>query len=102
MVEVQILKAPLERTVRGLPVHWRNLAPTLTAQFVPARVDVTVRGIREDLNRIGADDLSAYVDVSGVGVGEYSLPVRVESVREAGVTQIEPSMVKVRITRDKN
>jgi YbbR domain-containing protein len=102
MVEVQILKAPLERTVRGLPVHWRNLAPNLTAQFVPARVDVTARGSREDLNRIGIDELSAYVDVSGVGVGEYSLPVHVESVRDAGVTQIEPSTVTVRITRDKN
>jgi len=46
--------------------------------------------------------LSAYVDVSGIGIGEYSLAVHVDSVREAGVTQIEPSMVTVRITRDKN
>jgi YbbR domain-containing protein len=102
MVEVQILRAPLERTFRGLPVHWRNLAPNLTAQFVPARVDVTARGSREELNRLGADDLNAYVDVSGIGVGEYSLPVHVDSVREAGVTQIEPPMVTVRITRGKN
>jgi YbbR domain-containing protein len=102
MVEVQILPAPLERTFRGLPVHWRNLASNLTAQFVPARVDVTARGSREELNRLGAGDLSAYVDVSGLGAGEYSLPVRAESMREVGVTQIEPSMVKARIIRDKN
>jgi YbbR domain-containing protein len=102
VVEVQIVRAPLERTVRGLPVHWRNLNANLTAQFVPATVDVVVRGSREALNRIGAGDLTAYVDLSGVGAGEYALPVRAESTREAGVTEIDPAMVKVRITRDKN
>lgn len=103
IVDVQIVPAPLERTVRGLPVHWRNLAPKLIAQFTPESVDVSVRGSREALNRIGADDVSAYVDVMGLGPGEYSLPVRAESTHsEAGVSQIEPSMVQLRITSDKN
>jgi YbbR domain-containing protein len=102
IVDVQIVPAPLERTVRGLPVHFRNLSPNLTAQFVPPTVDVAVRGNRGNLNRIGADDLSAYVDLAGVGAGEYSLPIRVESERDVGVTEITPSMVKTRITRDKN
>jgi YbbR domain-containing protein len=101
-VAVQILPAPIERNLRGLPVRWRNLASNLTAQFVPATVDVTVRGGRESMNRISRDDLSAYVDVSGMGAGEYLLPVHVESTREAGVTEMEPSTVTVRITRDKN
>ena len=34
-VDVQILPAPLERTVRDRPVHLRNLAPNLTAQAMP-------------------------------------------------------------------
>jgi len=102
VVDVQIVPAPLERNVRGLPVHWRNLAPNLIAQFVPATVDVMVRGNREGLSRMRADDLIAFVDVAGVGAGEYLLPVRVESTREAGVTEIDPSAVKVRITRDKD
>ena len=72
------------------------------AQFVPATVDVMVRGNREGLSRMRADDLIAFVDVAGVGAGEYLLPVRVESTREAGVTEIDPSAVKVRITRDKD
>jgi YbbR domain-containing protein len=102
VVEVQILPAPLERTVQRLPVHWRHLSPNLIAQFTPVTVDVTVRGSREGLNQIGADDLRAYVDLSGLGVGEYSLPIHAESDREAGVTHIEPPMVQVRITRDKD
>ena len=68
-----------------------------------AAVDVNVRGTREGLNRIGVDDVSAFVDVTGLGAGEYSLPVHAESARpEAGVFQIEPSTVQVRITSDKN
>ena len=100
VADVQILPAPLERTVHALPVHWRHLSPNLTAQFKPVTVDVTVRGNREGLNRLGADDLSAYVDLSGLGAGDYSLPIHAESDREAGVTHIEPAMAQVRITRD--
>jgi YbbR domain-containing protein len=103
VVDVQILPAPFERVIRGLPVRWRNLSPNLVLQFSPVAVDVNVRGARESLNRIGADDLAAFVDVMGLGTGEYSLPVRAESARtEAGVFQIEPSKVQVRITSDKN
>jgi YbbR domain-containing protein len=103
VVDVEILPAPLEHTVRGLPVRWRHLSPNLVLRFVPAVVDVGVRGTRESLNRIGADDISAFVDVTGLGAGEYSLPVMAESARtEAGVYQIQPSKVQVRITSDKN
>ncbi|MEP7308307.1 MAG: CdaR family protein [Acidobacteriota bacterium] len=103
VVDVQILTAPLERVVHGLPVRWRNLSPNLVLRFTPVVVDISVRGTRESLNRIGADDLSAFVDVMGLGAGDYSLPVRAESARtEAGVFQIEPSKVQVRITSDKN
>jgi YbbR domain-containing protein len=102
VVEVEILPAPLERTVRGLPVRWRQLSPKLTAQFTPPTVDVTVRGNREALGRLTPDDVRAYVDLSEVGPGEYSRPVHAESMREAGVTRIDPSIVQVRITRDKD
>lgn len=96
-VEVQILPAPVERTLRGVPVHWRNLAPALSAQFMPSTVDISVRGSREGLNRFGLDDVSVFVDVMGLGVGEYSLPVHAESQREAGISRIEPDTVQVRI-----
>lgn len=101
-VEVEIVPAPFERIVRSLPVHWRQLPPNLTAQFVPATVDVTVRGDRDAVDRIGADEVSAYVDLSGVGAGEYARPVHAESTRNAGVTRIQPPTVQVRITRDKD
>ncbi len=102
VVDVQILPAPAERAVRDLPVHWRNLPSNLVAHFTPSTVDVSVRGTREGLNRLGSDEVSAYVDLSGLGTGEYPVPVRAAVAGQAGVTRIEPAMVQVRITSGKN
>jgi YbbR domain-containing protein len=96
-VAVEIVPAPLERTVRNLPVHLRHLSATLTAQSIPATVDVTVRGSRVALSRVGPDEINAYVELSGLGAGQYTLQVRADATREAGIVRVEPSMVRVRI-----
>ena len=101
-VSLKIAPGPMERTVRGLPVRLRNLGPRLSAQAVPAIVDVGVRGSRDIINRIGGDDLAAYVDVNGLGEGEYMLAVHADTPERAGITRIEPATVQVRITSVKN
>jgi YbbR domain-containing protein len=97
MVTVQIVPAPLERSLRGRPVHLRNVPGTLEAQAVPSAVDLTLRGSREALARVESDDIVAYVDLAGLGPGQYSLTVHADSSPEAGVTRIEPSTVQVQI-----
>jgi YbbR domain-containing protein len=100
-VTVQITPAPLEQTVRGLPVHLRNLAPNLTAVVKPSNVDVTLRGNREALARIQPDDATAFVDLLNLGAGEYTVTVYADSSRDAGVARIEPAAIQVRITSAK-
>ena len=100
-VTVQIVPAPLERVLRNRPVHLRNLGPNLDAQALPATVDIGLRGSREALNRVDVDDIVAYIDLAGLGSGQYSLTVHADSSREAGVTHIEPASVQVRITSGK-
>jgi len=102
VVTVQVVPAPLERTLRNRPVHLRNLAATLEAQAVPASVELTVRGNREALNRVDPDDIGAFVELAGLGPGEYSLPVHADSAPEVGITHVEPALVQVRITSGKN
>jgi YbbR domain-containing protein len=97
VVSVQILPAPMERTMRNRPVHLRNLLPNLTAEASPTAVDVTVRGSREILSRFDVDEAVAYVDLAGLGAGQYQLTVHADASREAGVTHIEPTTVQVRI-----
>jgi YbbR domain-containing protein len=101
MVTVQIVPAPLERSLPSRPVHLRNVAPNLEAQAIPSAVGLTVRGSREALARVEADDIVAYVDLGGLGPGQYSLTVHADSSPDAGVTRIEPSSVQVRISSGK-
>jgi len=101
MVTVQVLQAPLERTLRNQPVHLRNLGPTLQAEAVPSAVDLTLRGSREALGRVAADDLTAFIDLAGLGPGQYSLTVHADSSRDAGVTHVTPELVQVRISSGK-
>lgn len=100
-VVVQILPAPLERTLRGRPVHLRNIGATLEAQAVPSTVDLTIRGNRDTLGRIEADDITAFIDVGGLGPGRYTLNVHADPSRDAGVTRIEPASVQVQVTSGK-
>jgi YbbR domain-containing protein len=97
-VTVQVVPAPLERTLRNRPIHLRNLAPNLQAEAVAAAVDITVRGDRESLGRLTPDDLAAFVDLAGLGPGQYSLAVHVDASPDVGVTRIAPDSVQVRIT----
>ncbi len=101
-VAVKIVPGPVERTLRALPVHLRNLGARLSAQVVPAIVDVGLRGTRENINRVGVEDVTAFVDLDGLGAGEYTVAVHTDMTERAGVTHIEPSMVQVRITSAKN
>ena len=102
MVTVQVLPAPLERTVRDRPVHLRNLGSNLTAQAVPSVVAVGLRGSREVLNRVEPDDITAYVDLAGLGSGEYQLTGKADVSRDVGITHVEPAVVQVQITSAKN
>jgi YbbR domain-containing protein len=100
-VTVQIVPAPLERTLRHRPVHLRNLGANLQAEAEPAAVELTLRGNRDALNRVDADDIKAFIDLAGLGPGQYTLDVHADSSLEAGVTRVEPASVQVRITLGK-
>jgi YbbR domain-containing protein len=101
-VTVKIVPAPLERTARNRPVHLRGLAPTLEAQATPAVVDVGLRAARDAMSRVQSDDIVAYVDVSGLGAGVYTLTVHADSPPDVGVTLIDPTSVQVRIASARN
>jgi YbbR domain-containing protein len=101
-VTVAIQAAPLERTLRGRPVHRRNLGAAFDAQVAPATVDVMLRGSRDALARLDPDAIVAYVDLTDVGAGDYTaLPVHVDAPDRIGVTRIAPESVQVRIVRAK-
>ena len=66
-------------------------------------VDVSLRGSREAISIASrADDVRAYVDLAGLGAGQYTLTVHADASGDAGVTHIDPATVQVRITSAKH
>jgi YbbR domain-containing protein len=96
-VFVEILPAPVERDVSGVPVRWRNLAGGLRAQVVPSVAKVGVRGRRDALEGLRADAIEAFVDLAGLGPGRYNLRVQVDPAEHFGLNTITPSVVEVTI-----
>jgi hypothetical protein len=64
-------------------------------------VELTLRGNRDALSRVDADDIVLFIDLAGLGPGQYSLTVHADSSIDAGITRIEPASVQVRITSGK-
>jgi YbbR domain-containing protein len=91
-------ETPVERTFKDHPLELRNLPGTLTASSAPGQVDVTLSGARDVLVRFDAKDVTPFVDLSGLGVGEYALTVRADVVHDVTVGRIAPSTVQIRIT----
>jgi YbbR domain-containing protein len=96
-VLVEVLPAPVEREVGGVPVRWRNLGSGMRAQVSPSVAKVSVRGRREALEGLRADAIEAFVDLAGLGAGRYNLRVQVDPSEHFGLNTITPGVVEVTI-----
>ena len=94
-VRVDIMPAPVERAMPDVPVRWRNLGDRYTAALKPAFVVVTVRVRRDALDTVSAGAINAFVDLAGLGPGQYNLRVQFDPTQNFGVTAAEPSSVQV-------
>lgn len=96
-VTVEVLPAPVERELAGVPVRMRNLGQGLRAQVEPTLTRITVRGRRDALADLRAGSIDAFVDLAGLGPGRYNLRVQVDPSQTFGVSSIDPAVVDVTI-----
>jgi YbbR domain-containing protein len=96
-ITVEVLPAPVERDLAGVPIRWRNLQSGLTAKIQPILAKVIVRGRREALADLRAGSIDAFVDLYGLGPGRYNLRVQVDPSQTFGISAIEPAVVDVTI-----
>ncbi|MGH9331920.1 MAG: CdaR family protein [Vicinamibacterales bacterium] len=94
-VRIDVVPAPVERVVTGVPVRLRTVTPGLRPSVTPETVRVTIRGGRQALDAVGSDGVDAFVDLAGLGPGRYNLRVRAEPAASFGVTRIDPATVNV-------
>ena len=97
IVTVEIEAIRTERTIGSVPVRMQNLRTGQSAQSTPSSVAVTVRGGEEALKALSTDAIEAAIDLNGLGVGRYNLPIRIAPSQVFGVVRIEPSQVHVTI-----
>ncbi len=94
-VTVEIVRAPVERTLAEVPVRPRNLASALSATLTPESITVTVHGPPELMRGLENNAVGAFVDLAGLGAGVWNVSVTVAPHRAFRVTQFEPTIVQV-------
>ena len=94
-VTVEIVRAPVERTLSEVSVRVRNVASGLSPTVTPASITVTVHGSPELMRGLDNNAVGAFVDLAGLGAATYHLSVTVEPHRAFRVTQWEPTVVQV-------
>ena len=97
VITVGIVPAPEQRVLSAVAVRVRNLADGLTATVTPPSVKVRVRGTREAVAKVRDTSIVAYVDLEGIGRGDYGLPIRLEPTTSVGVDQLDPTIVSIHV-----
>lgn len=84
-------------------ISYRNLASNLTPNIVGSNsnVSVIVKGVQSVIDSITSENITAYLDLEGYGVGEYEVPVKIEN-DDPKLNYVVSSVVKVRITNATN
>lgn len=96
-VTVEIVRAPVERTLAEVPVRVRNVAAGLSPTLTPESITVTVHGPPELMRALDNNAVGAFVDLAGLGAGVYNLSVTVAPHRAFRVTQFEPTVALVEL-----
>ena len=96
LVNVEILQAPDER-ILTVPVRLRNLGTGLSALVVPPTVKVRTRGTKATIGKLKDGAVVAFVDLDGIGEGDYGLPVRLVPTPGLGIDQLDPTIVRIHV-----
>ena len=87
----------IERAIDDRPVIIKNTGAGVQAIVMPSRVAVSLRGSREELGTLQASQVAVFVDLVGLGPGQYTLPVHVDTPAAVDVSKVVPANVEVRI-----
>lgn len=95
IVVVEIVPAPVERTLEAVTVAPRGLGASRRASIQPSRVRVVVRGSPDALEALARGDVNVFADLTGLAPGRYNLPVKFEAPSHVSVVRVEPATLDV-------
>jgi YbbR domain-containing protein len=89
-------------TVTGVAINTSNLASGLSASASSSAdqtVDVIVKGVADVINTIDSNAITASVDLSGLGVGSHTVPVKVTVNDDRVKVQSTKTQITVKIVQ---
>lgn len=81
-----------------VPVEVRGLSNQYLAQLNPDKVTLKIKYSQSNQSSIDFSSFKAYVDVSNLTQGNYSLPLVLENPNNIEDVEVSPSYIKVTIT----
>lgn len=97
-VKVNIAEIPQEKVLKGIPLEVRGQAANAAVVANITDVQVRVSGSYTMVTNLQARDISAYIDVEGLGSGTHTLPVKVAAPPGITAAVADPATVKVEVT----
>lgn len=100
-----IVKVTIEpyitKDVQITEINVINLSEELSIQgnIVEEPIKVTLKGVKNQLDRLEVEDLSAYIDVVGLQEGQHQVPIRLELPEGILVETIEPDNLSILIQK---
>lgn len=89
-----------QKTVEVSDIKTPNLGNSLNANLVgTSNVQVICKGVASVIENIEASDINAYVDLTGLGVGDHEVEVKIDNDNPL-VTYVVSSTIKVRISNN--
>ncbi|MGN1342864.1 MAG: YbbR-like domain-containing protein [Bacilli bacterium] len=87
-----------QKTVEITNISKKNLGSNLNANIISdSAISVTCKGVSSVLDKIEPENINAYVDLSGLGVGDHEVEVKIDNTNPL-VTYAVSSTIKVRIS----
>jgi len=89
-----------QKTIEVSDIKTPNLGNSLKANLISSdSVSVICKGVSSVIEDITAEDINAYVDLTGLGVGDHEVEVRIDNNNPL-VTYVVSSTIKVRISNN--
>ncbi|HHY06271.1 MAG TPA: hypothetical protein GX532_04760 [Clostridia bacterium] len=96
-VLVQIEAMAITKNLTDIPVTVVNLVEENQVVLKPDKVQLTVKGSREEVEALEKSAVRAFVDVAELELGTHNLEVKVELPKTLQLVKVEPNKVEVKI-----
>ena len=95
---VSIAEEKDTNAINNIPLHGISLSDGYSASISPNAFSVQVTGARSQIASLTANDIYAYVDLTGLTAGTYELPIVIGNNPHFSYASLSPSLAKVVIT----